>query len=205
MPFKSATFITGAPSLDACPPETIPEFCFAGRSNVGKSSLINKVTNKRRLARTSNTPGKTQQMNYYKIDDSFYIVDLPGFGFAKVPKKERERWGKDIQNYLLNRETLQLILHLVDSRHPPTKLDEDFFYWMASNGMPFSVIMTKADKLSNNKLASSKKKVKQVLDEMNIEVPIIACSVETGRGISDLQSLIREFINPNEDQLPQTD
>lgn len=169
---------------------------------MGKSSLINKVTNKRRLARTSNTPGKTQQMNYYKIDDSFYIVDLPGFGFAKVPKKERERWGKDIQNYLLNRETLQLILHLVDSRHPPTKLDEDFFYWMASNGMPFSVIMTKADKLSNNKLASSKKRVKQVLDEMNIEVPIVPCSAETGRGIDELRSLIKEFINPKEEQLP---
>lgn len=202
MPFKSATFITGAPNLEACPPKTVPEFCFAGRSNVGKSSLINKVTNKRRLARTSNTPGKTQQMNYYKIDDSFYIVDLPGFGFAKVPKKERERWGKDIQNYLLNRETLQLILHLVDSRHPPTKLDEDFFYWMASNGMPFSVIMTKADKLSNNKLASSKKRVKQVLDEMNIEVPIVPCSAETGRGIDELRSLIKEFINPKEEQLP---
>jgi len=202
MAFKTATFITGAPNLDACPPATMAEFCFAGRSNVGKSSLINKVTNKRRLARTSNTPGKTQQMNYYSIDDSFYIVDLPGFGFAKVPKKERERWGKDIQHYLQNRETLRLILHLVDARHPPTQLDEDFFFWMASNGMPFSVIMTKADKLSNNKLASSKKTVRNVLKDMNIEVPIIPCSAETSRGIDELKSLIREFINPKEDQLP---
>lgn len=202
MPFKSATFITGAPSLDDCPPETVPEFCFAGRSNVGKSSLINKVTNKRRLARTSNTPGKTQQMNYYRIDDKFYFVDLPGFGFAKVPKKERERWGKDIQNYLLNRDTLQLILHLVDSRHPPTSLDEDFFFWMASNGMPFSVLLTKADKLSNNKLGQSKQRVINVLRDMNIEVPVIPCSAESGRGISEVQSLIQEFINPKEEQLP---
>lgn len=202
MAFKKATFITGAPSLNDCPPADIPEFCFAGRSNVGKSSLINKTTNKRRLARTSNTPGKTQQMNYYKIDDSFYIVDLPGFGFAKVPQKERERWGKDIQHYLLNRKTLQLILHLVDSRHPPTQLDEDFFFWMASNGLPFSVIMTKADKLSNNKLASSEKTVRNVLKEMNIDVPIIPCSAESGKGINELQSLIREFIKPGEDQLP---
>lgn len=201
MAFKSATFITGAPNLEACPPETVPEFCFAGRSNVGKSSLINKVTNKKRLARTSNTPGKTQQMNYYKIDDRFYIVDLPGFGFAKVPKKERERWGKDIQNYLLNRETLQLILHLVDSRHPPTSLDEDFFYWMASNGMAFSVLLTKADKLSKNKLGQSKQKVINVLREMNIDVPVIPCSAESGQGINEVQSLIREFINPKEEQV----
>lgn len=202
MAFKEATFITGAPSLNECPPADIPEFCFAGRSNVGKSSLINKITNKRRLARTSNTPGKTQQMNYYKIDNSIYLVDLPGFGFAKVPKKERERWGKDIQTYLLKRNTLRLILHLVDARHNPTRLDEDFFFWMASNNMPFSVIMTKADKLSNNKLASSKKTVRNVLKEMNIEVPIISCSAETGKGIDELRSLITEFINPKEEQLP---
>ena len=202
MPFKSATFITGAPNLESCPPETVAEFCFAGRSNVGKSSLINKITNKKRLARTSNTPGKTQQMNYYMIDDDFYIVDLPGFGFAKVPKKERERWGKDIQNYLLNRKTLQLILHLVDSRHKPTALDEDFFFWMASNGLPFSVLMTKADKLSKNKLASSEKTVRNVLKDMNIDVPIITCSAETGKGIDDLRSLITEFINPKDEQLP---
>ncbi|CAN5269791.1 ribosome biogenesis GTP-binding protein YihA/YsxC [soil metagenome] len=200
MGFQQATFITGAPSLADCPPSSIPEFCFAGRSNVGKSSLINKVTNKRRLARTSNTPGKTQQMNYYKIDETFYLVDLPGFGFAKVPKKERDRWGKDIQNYLLNRDTLQLILHLVDARHNPTKLDEDFFYWMASNQMPFSVLLTKADKLSGNKLQSSKKKVANVLSEMNIEVPVIPCSAISGKGIEELQSLILEFINPKQDQ-----
>lgn len=202
MPFKSATFVTGAPNLDACPSPTVAEFCFAGRSNVGKSSLINKITNKRRLARTSNTPGKTQQMNYYMIDDDFYIVDLPGFGFAKVPQKERERWGKDIQHYLLNRDTLQLVLHLVDSRHPPTQLDEDFFFWMASNGLPFSVLLTKADKLSNNKLGQSKQRVINVLKDMNIDVPVIPCSAETGRGIDDLRSLITEFINPKEEQLP---
>ncbi|MFO7846174.1 MAG: ribosome biogenesis GTP-binding protein YihA/YsxC [Balneolaceae bacterium] len=205
MPFKQATFITGAPSLSECPPAEIPEFCFAGRSNVGKSSLINKITNKRRLARTSNTPGKTQQMNYYKIDNAFYLVDLPGFGFAKVPQKERERWGKDIQKYLLHRDTLQLILHLVDARHNPTQLDEDFFFWMASNGLPFSVILTKADKLSNNKLAISKKKVKTVLSEMNIEVPLISVSAETGTGLSELRSLILEFKQPGKHQLPENE
>jgi GTP-binding protein len=197
MAFDQAKFVTGAPSLDDCPPESKPEVCFAGRSNVGKSSLINKIVNRKRLARTSNTPGKTQQMNYFLIDERFFIVDLPGFGFAKVPKAERERWGRDIQEYLLNRTTLRMILHLVDARHEPTRLDKDFFYWMAVNQKPFSILMTKADKLSGNKLASSKSRLNRTLKEMNIEVPVITCSAETGRGIAEIQSLIFEFVNHN--------
>ena len=193
MAFTRARFITSAPGLEDCPPESLPEFCFAGRSNVGKSSLINKITNRKRLARTSNTPGKTQQMNYYEIDESFYFVDLPGFGYAKVPKKERERWGRDIQNYLLNRNTLELVLHLVDSRHPPSKLDEEFFYWMGSNQKPFAILLTKADKISNNKLKTSFAAIRRVLEEMNIEVPVIPCSAQSGKGIEEIRSLILEF------------
>ncbi|TVQ04772.1 MAG: ribosome biogenesis GTP-binding protein YsxC [Balneolaceae bacterium] len=195
MDFQSARFITSAPSLNQCPEESLPEFCFAGRSNVGKSSIINRITNKKRLARTSNTPGKTQQMNYYRIGDSCFFVDLPGFGFAKVPQKERDRWGKDIQEYLLKRKTLKLIFHLVDSRHNPTKLDEDFFYWMGSNGKPFAVLLTKSDKLSANKLNSSKSITKNFLSEMNIEVPVLACSAVTGAGIDEVQQLINDFLN----------
>lgn len=197
MAYDTAKFVTSAPSLDECPPEDLPEVCFAGRSNVGKSSLINSLTNRKRLARTSNTPGKTQQMNYYNIDQKFYIVDLPGFGFAKVPEKERKRWGRDIQQYLLQRNTLKLILHLVDSRHSPTKLDQDFFYWMASNQKPFSVILTKTDKLSGNQLAASKKMVKNTLEKMNIEVPILITSADKRKGMDELQSLITEFVNHN--------
>lgn len=197
MAFDTATFVTSAPSLKSCPPESLPEICFAGRSNVGKSSLINKLVNRKRLARTSNTPGKTQQINYYNIDEKFYIVDLPGFGFAKVPEKERMRWGRDIQQYLLERNTLNLILHLVDARHKPTGLDKDFFFWMASNQKPFSVVLTKSDKLSGNKLISSKRKIETVLEEMNIQVPIITSSSQTGKGIHELQSLILEFVNIN--------
>jgi GTP-binding protein len=195
MDFQSAKFITSAPSIKQCPEESLPEFCFAGRSNVGKSSLINRLANKKRLARTSNTPGKTQQMNYYRIGDSCFFVDLPGFGFAKVPQKERERWGKDILEYLLKRKTLKLIFHLVDSRHQPTKLDEDFFYWMGSNGKPFAVILTKSDKLSANKLNSSVINTKRLLNEMNIEVPVLACSAESGAGTAEVQQLINEFLN----------
>ncbi len=194
MEFQTARFITSAPGLNDCPIESLPEFCFAGRSNVGKSSLINKLTQKRKLAKTSNTPGKTQQMNYYEIDETIYLVDLPGFGFAKVPKKERTRWGKNIQDYLLNRGTLKLILHLVDARHEPSALDEEFFYWMASKKKPFAVILTKTDKLSNNKLNSSKRVIRNVLEEMNIEVPVIATSAENDTGIEELRSLITEFL-----------
>ena len=189
-----ATFITSAPKLEDCPAETLPEVCFAGRSNVGKSSLINALMNKKRLARTSNVPGKTQQMNYYNISDSCYFVDLPGYGYAKVPKRERERWGRNIREYLEKRKTLRLILHVVDSRHKPTELDQDFFYWMATNEMPFSVLMSKADKLSNNKRAKSKADVRKILAEMNIEVPILAYSSESKLGIEAVQDLISEFV-----------
>ncbi len=193
MNFNNASFVTSAPTLDDCPPENYPEFCFAGRSNVGKSSFINKITNKKKLARTSNTPGKTQQMNYYLVDQKIYLVDLPGFGYAKVPEKERKRWGENIQQYLLERNTLRLILHLVDSRHKPTALDEDFFYWMASHHKPFIILLSKTDKISGNKLSQSVSSIKKILAAMNIEVPVIPCSVETGRGIDDTREIIRDF------------
>lgn len=189
-----AKFITSAPRLEDCPPASLPEVCFAGRSNVGKSSLINGLLNRKNIARTSNVPGKTQQMNYYNINEKCYFVDLPGYGYAKVPKKERERWGRNIREYLNDRETLSLIIHVVDARHKPTALDEDFFYWMASNGKPFSVLLSKADKISNNKVAQAKADVKRILAEMNIEVPILAYSSESKKGIEAVQDLITEFV-----------
>ena len=194
MEFNNAEFVTGAPSLDHCPPPKYPEICFAGRSNVGKSSLINAIMNHGGLARTSNVPGKTQQMNYYVVDDKAFFVDLPGFGYAKVSKKERERWGRDIRDYLLQRETLRMVLHLVDIRHKPSQLDEDFFYWLGSNRMPFAVVLTKADKLSRNKQNQSKFRLERILNEMNIEVPIIVASSEKRNGIDEVQKLTSEFL-----------
>ena len=195
MEFKKAEFVTGAPSLSECPPPRYPEICFAGRSNVGKSSLINALLNHGSLARTSNTPGKTQQMNYYLIDEEVYFVDLPGFGYAKVSKKERERWGRDIRDYLLERETLRLVLHLVDIRHEPSDLDEEFFYWLGSNRMPFVVVLNKADKLSRNKQNQSKFRLKRILDEMNIEVPIVIASSGDNKGLDEIKTLTNEFVN----------
>ena len=193
MQFKKAHFVTGAPSLDVCPEPFYPEICMAGRSNVGKSSLINAMVNHGGLARTSNTPGKTQEMNYYLVDDKTYLVDLPGFGYAKVSKKERERWGRDIRDYLLERPTLRLVLHLVDIRHEPSKLDKDFFYWLGVNRMPFIVVLTKADKISHNKQQQSKARVKRILDEMNIEVPMVISSTKDNIGIKEVKRLISEF------------
>lgn len=193
MKFKKAHFVTGAPSLEVCPEPYYPEICFAGRSNVGKSSLINVLVNHKGLARTSNTPGKTQEMNYYLVDDKTYLVDLPGFGYAKVSKKERERWGRDIRDYLLERSTLRLVIHLVDIRHKPSKLDEDFFYWLGVNRLPFVVVLTKGDKISHNKCQQSKARLKRILDEMNIEVPIVISSAKEKNGINEVKDLISEF------------
>ena len=193
MIFKKASFVTSAPSLSECPDPRHPEVCFAGRSNVGKSSLINSLLDHKGLARTSNTPGKTQQMNYYLVNDNTYFVDLPGFGYAKVPKKERERWGRDIRDYLLERPTLCLVIHLVDIRHKPSKLDEDFFYWLGSNQLPFCVVLTKSDKLSRNQQNQSKFRLKGILDEMNIEVPMIISSSKDDTGIKEIGNLISEF------------
>lgn len=179
--------------MDVCPEAYYPEVCLAGRSNVGKSSLINAMVNHKGLARTSNTPGKTQQMNYYLVDDKTYLVDLPGFGYAKVSKKERERWGRDIRDYLLERPTLRLVIHLVDIRHKPSKLDEEFFYWLGTNRLPFIVVLTKGDKISHNKCQQSKARIKRILDEMNIEVPIIISSVKDDVGIDEVKELISEF------------
>ncbi|MDR9417797.1 ribosome biogenesis GTP-binding protein YihA/YsxC [Gracilimonas sp.] len=187
-------FVTSATKLEECPTESLPEVCFAGRSNVGKSSLINVLLNKKNIARTSNVPGKTQQMNYYQLGDRCYFVDLPGYGFAKVPKKERDRWGKNIREYLLDRKTLNLIIHVVDVRHDPTQLDEDFFYWMGMNEKPFCVVLSKSDKLSRNKMNQSKAKVRRIMKEMNIEVPILPYSADTRDGIDEIKKLITEFV-----------
>lgn len=189
-----ATFVTSATKIEECPPNQFPEVCFAGRSNVGKSSLINAIVNRKNIARTSNVPGKTQQMNYYQIGEECFLVDLPGYGFAKAPRKERDRWGRSIRTYLSERESLRLILSVVDARHEPSGLDQDFFYWLASNEMPFCVLLSKADKLSKNKLAQSIKTVKNILTEMNIEVPILGYSASSRNGIPEIQQLIQDFI-----------
>lgn len=193
MEIKQATFIKSAPNIEHCPTDHIPEICFAGRSNVGKSSLINALTNRKKLAKTSNTPGKTRELNYYLINESFYLVDLPGYGFAKVSKAEKKIWGNHMQTYLLQRESLQIVFIILDSRHEPSTLDKEFMFWLAEHQIAFCCVLSKSDKLSKNQQQMSVAALKRLLKSMNIEVPILLTSAESKSGIQELLELIQEF------------
>ncbi|TVQ10297.1 MAG: YihA family ribosome biogenesis GTP-binding protein [Bacteroidetes bacterium] len=155
MEINSAEFIKSATHYKDCPAPSFPEYAFLGRSNVGKSSLINMLTDHKKLAKTSSTPGKTQLINHFLINGSWYLADLPGFGFAKVSKKIRGTWEKMIQNYLLNRENLICSFLLIDSRLEPQKNDTENMEWFGSKGLPFALVFTKTDKLSSTALQSN--------------------------------------------------
>lgn len=194
MPFKKAEFITSAPDLAHCPPPEKKEICFAGRSNVGKSSLLNAICDNKKLAKTSNRPGKTKLLNYFLIDDDFYLVDLPGYGYAKVSKTEKDIWGKAIQEYLLKREAITMVYQLIDIRHEPTQLDKDFMIWLATNEIPFCQVLTKSDKLKHNKKQQSKARLKRLQKEMNFEVPVVMTSSLHKSGMNELTEVIYEFL-----------
>ena len=145
---KKAVFLKSSHQPSQCPPSKKPEYAFIGRSNVGKSSLINMITNHGTLAKTSGTPGKTQLINHFEIDDSWFLVDLPGYGYARVSKVQRANFQKKIENYLTERTNLLCTFVLVDSRHAPQKVDLEFMEWMGQNGLPFAIVYTKTDKLT---------------------------------------------------------
>ncbi|WP_295120387.1 ribosome biogenesis GTP-binding protein YihA/YsxC [uncultured Chitinophaga sp.] len=143
---KSAEYIISSPDWEKCPPPDMPEYAFIGRSNVGKSSLINMITGREKLAKTSGTPGKTQLINHFLINNQWYIVDLPGYGFAKVSQSQRRQWSQMIENYLRKRTSLVNVFVLIDSRHSPQQLDLDFVNQLGEWQVPFSLVFTKADK-----------------------------------------------------------
>ena len=163
----------------------------AGRSNVGKSSLVNKLINRKNLARTSSQPGKTRTIDFYKIDDSWYFVDLPGYGYAKVSKAERDAFQKMVDEYL-SADRPRVIWQIVDLRHPPTALDHQMNAFLRSKGLPFLVIATKADKLSNNEIAKNKAVMKRELDLKEEE--IVVFSAQNGRGKEDLLKRIEYML-----------
>lgn len=171
-----------------------PEVAFLGRSNVGKSSLINSLLMRKGLARTSNTPGRTQSINYFLINDSFYFVDLPGYGYAKVSKTMRADWGKMAEQYLSKPDGLALCIQLVDSRHKPTQLDLQLNDWLLVNEKPSVVVATKADKLSRNQLQKQLKESGELLGGR----PIIPYSAETGLGRDPVWSEIQRSIERSE-------
>lgn len=163
-------------------PETeLPEFALAGRSNVGKSSFINKLIGRKSMARISSKPGKTQTLNFYKIEEELFFVDVPGYGYAKVSKTEREAWGKMIETYITSREQLRAVIQIVDLRHPPSKDDQMMYDFMKHYNIPCIIIATKADKIPKGKWDKHKKIVRETLD-MEKGDPLIVFSSETGLG-----------------------
>lgn len=197
MVVKKAIFITSNTRVDQLPPADLPEYAFIGRSNVGKSSLINALTGNRQLAKTSQTPGKTQLINHFLINDAWYLVDLPGYGFAKTAKTNRAAWEKFIRRYLTVRENLQCVFVLVDSRHEPQKNDLDFCCWLGENGIPFLLVFTKADKLSLSKANANVDRFHRALLEWFDETPAhFLTSAATRAGSEELLAAIDE-INTN--------
>ena len=171
MKIYSAEFVVSNTAVDKCPKDRIPEYAFIGRSNVGKSSLINMLMERRHLAKTSSTPGKTQLINHFKINNSWYLVDLPGYGYARVSKKKKATFQKYIENYFLQRKQLVCSFVLIDCRHDPQKIDLDFMQFLGENSIPFSIIFTKADKLTPTKLEKQINSYKTKLLEYWEELP----------------------------------
>jgi GTP-binding protein len=190
MKITSAEFIKSAFNPSHYPTDELPEIAFLGRSNVGKSSLINSLLLRKALARTSNTPGRTQSINFFLINESFYFVDLPGYGYAKVSKQMRGDWGKMAEEYLSLRPQLALSVQLVDSRHKPTALDIQLYEWLIYHDKPHVIAATKADKLSNNQYQKAEKEIQKALPDTEI----VAYSSETGKGRDRLWAVIQTAI-----------
>lgn len=190
MKIASADFVKSAFDASHLVTDGLPEIAFLGRSNVGKSSLLNSLLLRKGLARTSRTPGRTQSINYFLVNSALYFVDLPGYGYAKVPKAMRQEWGKLAGDYLETRAELALCVQLVDSRHKPSELDIELFDWLVENQRPHIVVATKADKLSANKLNQSLKLIKETLGADDI----LAYSSETGKGRDKLWARISEAL-----------
>lgn len=193
MKIKSADFVISNTDIDKCPKERIPEYAFIGRSNVGKSSLINMLTGRKSLAKTSGKPGKTKLINHFKINDSWFLVDLPGYGYAKVSKKKRSIFAKFIYEYLEKRENLICTFVLVDSRHEPQKIDLLFMEWLGQNQIPFVIVFTKMDKLSSSQLNKNITKYKTEMLKTWEDIPqTFRSSAESGLGKAEILKFIEQ-------------
>ena len=190
MKVTSADFLKSAFQESDWPRDSQQEIAFMGRSNVGKSSVINSLLGVHKLARTSSTPGRTQSLNFFSINEKFRFVDLPGFGYARVPKNIKSTWGQMVTNFLAKRRQLVLSIHLVDSRHEPTKQDLQLHEWLEQTEKPRLIVATKSDKLSNNELKKNLEHITRVLNESRV----VAYSAKTGRGRDELWRAINSAI-----------
>ena len=186
---QNAEFIRSAAKISDCPRDRLPQIAFAGRSNVGKSSVINRLLNRKNFARVGAAPGKTIHINYFKIDRAFYLVDLPGYGYAKVSKSERDRWGKLMESYFAHPELMTLGVMIVDSRHKPTADDCTMAQWFKDTGCPLIVVANKLDKLKKSEIEPSLQTIRETL-ELGEETTLIPFSAEKGTGRDELLSAI---------------
>ena len=194
MHIKSAKFVISNTDVRKCPEGNLPEYAFIGRSNVGKSSLINMLTNHKGLAMTSATPGKTLLINHFLINEEWYLVDLPGYGFAQRGMAQREQLRQIIENYILEREQLVCLFVLIDCRHPAQKIDLEFMEWLGENGVPFTIIFTKTDKIGRGRLKENIKAYQEAMLGTWEELPPMMCSSsENKEGREEILDYIEEI------------
>lgn len=198
MKITDAVFVESVAAWDDLPDGGVPEAAFVGRSNVGKSTLLNQLVRQKGLAFTSNTPGRTRTFNVYRAERSgggpFHLVDAPGLGYAKVPKKERERWRHLIARYLAERAPLRLVLHLIDSRHEPQPADRELLQLLSGQRVPYLAVLTKADKLNQQERATTVRRAKEALLDAGLEAPVVLTSAKKNEGMGELRAWIGDLV-----------
>jgi len=191
--FENVFFIKSVYHLKEIPRSAQSEVILCGRSNVGKSSFINSLFNRKSLAKISSSPGKTRSINFYDVDETFYVVDLPGYGYAKTSKSEREKWGKIVSGYIFEGKHIALALHFIDSRHKPTQLDVVLNEMLKTNSIPYFFVLTKTDKLKQSEFSQSAKKLSEVFSEAKINENIVHFSTTKGRGQKEIKRIFRNM------------
>lgn len=194
--------MTGAVSPKQYPKSSYPEFAFAGRSNVGKSSLIRSLLNRKKLVRTSSTPGKTQEINFFKINDSYVFADLPGYGFARVPAAVQDKWKRLIESYLLKRKELTAVVFIVDLRREPTALDLELKRWLEGNAIPYLIVATKSDKLSRSERSRQAKKIREAFLDQR-EGALILYSSKNNSGRKELWNTLARLASAPGEEAPK--